>query len=135
VSGVVFRYKGKMPDRPVDGNAVEAKAYLSSGASQDHSDISSGARAAWRRDARSRRALRRPANGRVHDRPGTGPAHRAARQVRIGSANWQDPAIINANYLGPIRICARVIGGGDQRGAANWGSGPSKHSTRCVRSS
>src|ERR1700724_955254 len=40
VSGVVFKYKGKMPDRSVDGNAVEAKAYLSSGASQDHSDIS-----------------------------------------------------------------------------------------------
>src|SRR5260221_4751010 len=40
VSGVIFKYKGKMPDRPVDSNAVEAKAYLSSGASQDHSDIS-----------------------------------------------------------------------------------------------
>src|SRR5207253_5785272 len=40
VSGVVFNYKGKMPDRPVDSNAVEAKAYLSSGASQDKSDIS-----------------------------------------------------------------------------------------------
>src|SRR5260221_10260038 len=31
VSGVVFKYKGKMPDRPAGSNAVEAEAYLSSG--------------------------------------------------------------------------------------------------------
>src|SRR6202167_5621495 len=29
LSGVVFKYKGKMPDRPADSNAVEAGAYLS----------------------------------------------------------------------------------------------------------
>jgi choline dehydrogenase len=30
VSGVIFEYKGKMPDRPAGSNAVEAEAYLSS---------------------------------------------------------------------------------------------------------
>src|SRR6202008_1609178 len=30
VSGVVFKFKGKMPDRPAGSNAVEAEAYLSS---------------------------------------------------------------------------------------------------------
>jgi len=35
LSGVVFKYKGKMPDRPADSNAVEAEAYLSSGLSGD----------------------------------------------------------------------------------------------------
>src|SRR6266446_1006279 len=35
VSGVVFKYKGKMPDRPADSNAVEAEAYLSSGPTSD----------------------------------------------------------------------------------------------------
>src|SRR5258708_24933293 len=30
VSGVVFKDKGKMPDRPADSNAVEAEAFLSS---------------------------------------------------------------------------------------------------------
>ena len=35
VSGVVFKYKGKMPARPADSNAVEAEAYLSSGPSAD----------------------------------------------------------------------------------------------------
>src|SRR5262249_9261661 len=39
VSGVVFKYKGKMPDRPAGSNAVEAEAYLSSGVSGD-TDIS-----------------------------------------------------------------------------------------------
>src|SRR3984893_10323933 len=38
-SGVVFTYKGKMPDRPADSNAVEAEAYLSSLPSGD-TDIS-----------------------------------------------------------------------------------------------
>src|SRR5207253_4629128 len=35
LSGVVFKYKGKMPDRPADSNAVEAEAYLSSSPSLD----------------------------------------------------------------------------------------------------
>src|SRR5258705_1849910 len=39
LSGVVFKYNGKMPDRPADSNAVEAEAYLSSGISGD-TDIS-----------------------------------------------------------------------------------------------
>src|SRR6478672_2635478 len=39
LSGVVFKYQGKMPDRPADSNAVEAEAYLSSGPSGD-TDIS-----------------------------------------------------------------------------------------------
>jgi choline dehydrogenase-like flavoprotein len=29
VSGVVYQYKGKMPDRPADSDAVEAEVYLS----------------------------------------------------------------------------------------------------------
>src|ERR1700732_3308351 len=35
VSGVVFKYKGKMPDRPADSNAVEAEAFLSSEPTSD----------------------------------------------------------------------------------------------------
>src|SRR5580704_465013 len=35
LSGVVFTYKGTMPDRPADSNAVEAEAFLSSGVSGD----------------------------------------------------------------------------------------------------
>ena len=39
VSGVVYRYKGRMPDRPVDSNAVDAEVYLSSGLSSHPADI------------------------------------------------------------------------------------------------
>src|SRR3984893_8261690 len=31
LSGVVYRYRGKIPDRPADSNGVEAEVYLSSG--------------------------------------------------------------------------------------------------------
>jgi len=33
VSGVVYKYKGKMPDRPADSNAVDAEVFLPSGLS------------------------------------------------------------------------------------------------------
>ena len=39
VSGVVYQYKGKMPDRPADSNAVEAEVYLSSGVDSYPTDI------------------------------------------------------------------------------------------------
>ena len=39
LSGVVYQYKGKMPDRPADSNAVEAEVYLSSGLDNHPTDI------------------------------------------------------------------------------------------------
>ena len=39
VSGVVYKYKGKMPDRPVDSNAVEAEVFLPSGLSSHPADL------------------------------------------------------------------------------------------------
>jgi choline dehydrogenase len=35
VCGLVFEYKGKMPDRPADSTSVEAEACMSSGPSSD----------------------------------------------------------------------------------------------------
>jgi len=98
VSGVVFKYKGKMPDLPVDSNAVEAEAYLSSGPSSD-TDINlvleqlpsvtpeTGARfGAPPADAFTiAPALVQPT------RRGT---------VRLASNNFQDAAVIDGNYLG-----------------------------------
>src|ERR1700724_1121181 len=40
VSGVVYRYRGKIPDRPADSNGVEAEVYLSSGVDDHPNDIS-----------------------------------------------------------------------------------------------
>ena len=39
VSGVVYKYKGKMPDRPANSNAVEAEVFLPSGLSDHPADL------------------------------------------------------------------------------------------------
>jgi len=113
VSGVIFKYKGKMPDRPVDGNAVEAKAYLSSGASQNHSDISLVLEQLGAVTPEAAARFGAPRRTRSQS-----PPHCPAlepRQVRIGSANWHDPAIIDAT-IGD-RSDLRAIIGAIQRGA------------------
>src|SRR5882672_11933215 len=98
VSGVVFKYKGKMPDRPADSNAVEAEAYLSSVPSGD-TDISL--------------VLHQlPAvTPEVASRFGTPPPDAftiapalvqptSRGSVRLASDNFQDAAVIDGNYLG-----------------------------------
>ncbi len=98
LSGVVFKHKGKMPDRPADSNAVEAEAYLSSGPSSDI-DISL--------------VLHQlPAvTPEVASRFGTPPPDAftiapalvqptSTGAVRLASDNFQDAAVIDGNYLG-----------------------------------
>jgi choline dehydrogenase len=98
LSGVVFKYKGKMPDRPADSNAVEAEAYLSSGLSGD-TDISL--------------VLHQlpVASPEVASRFGTPPPDAftiapalvqptSRGSVRLASNNFQDAAVIDGNYLG-----------------------------------
>src|SRR6266576_662393 len=98
VSGVVFKYKGKMPDRPAGSNAVEAEAYLSSGLSGD-TDISL--------------VLHQlpVVTSEVASRFGTPPPDTftiapalvqptSKGSVRLASDNSQDAAVIDGNYLG-----------------------------------
>ena len=73
VSGVVFKYKGKMPDRPADSNAVEAEAYLSSGPRVIQTSISFFNNSSGY--TRNSRALWNTSSGRVHDCAGSGAAH------------------------------------------------------------
>jgi choline dehydrogenase len=107
VSGVVFKYKGKMPDRPADSNAVEAEAYLSSGTSGD-TDICL--------------VLHQlPAvTPEVASRFGTPPADAftiapalvqptSTGSVRLASDNFQDAAVIDGNYLGTDHDVAAVV--------------------------
>jgi choline dehydrogenase len=107
VSGVVFKYKGKMPDRPADSNAVEAEAYLSSGLSGDI-DISL--------------VLHQlPAvTPEVASRFGTPPPDAftiapalvqptSIGSVRLASGNFQDAAVIDGNYLGTDHDFAAVV--------------------------
>jgi len=107
VSGVVFKYKGKMPDRPADSNAVEAEAFLSSGLS-DGIDISL--------------VLHQlpVVSPEVASRFGTPPPDAftiapalvqptSNGSVRLASNNFQDAAVIDGNYLGTDRDIAAVL--------------------------
>jgi choline dehydrogenase len=107
VSGVVFTYKGKMPDRPSDSNAVEAEAYLSSMPSGD-TDISL---------VLHQLPVVTPE---VASRFGTPPPDSftiapalvqptSKGSVRLASSSFQDAAVIDGNYLGTDRDFAAVV--------------------------
>jgi choline dehydrogenase len=107
LSGVVFKYKGKMPDRPADSNAVEAEAYLSSSPSAD-TDISL---------VLHQLPVVTPE---VASRYGTPPADAftiapalvqptSKGSVRLASDNFQDDAVIDGNYLGTDQDFAAIM--------------------------
>jgi choline dehydrogenase len=107
LSGVVFKYKGKMPDRPADSNAVEAEAYLSSSPSAD-TDISL---------VLHQLPVVTPE---VASRFGAPPADAftiapalvqptSKGSVRLASNNFQDAAVIDGNYLGTDRDFAAIV--------------------------
>ena len=109
VSGVIFKYKGKMPDRPVDGNAVEAKAYLSSGASQDESDISLVLEQLGAVTPEAATRFGAPPPDAFTIAPAlVQPLSRG--RVGLASANWQDRAIVDANYLGTDQDLRAIVG-------------------------
>jgi choline dehydrogenase len=107
VFGVVFKYKGKMPGRPADSNAVEAEAYLSSRPSGDI-DISL---------VLHQLPVVTPE---VAERFGTPPPDAftiapalvqpsSRGSVRLASTNFQDAAVINGNYLGTDHDFGAVV--------------------------
>ena len=108
VSGVVFQYRGKMPDRPTDSNAVEAEVYLSSGVDNHETDINlvleqlpiATPEAAARFNAP-------PKEGFTIAPALVQPTSRG--RIRLTSANWQDPPIIEANHLGTDRDLAAIV--------------------------
>src|SRR5580765_3403839 len=107
LSGVVFKYKGKMPDRPADSNAVEAEAYFSSSPSAD-TDISL---------VLHQLPVVTPE---VASHYGTPPPDTftiapalvqptSKGSVRLASDNFQDDAVIDGNYLGTDQDFAAVV--------------------------
>jgi len=108
VSGVVYQYKGKMPDRPVDSNAVEAEVYFSSGADSHSTDINL---------VLEQLPLATPeAAARFGAPPKEGftiapaliqPTSRG--HVRLASANWRDAPIIEGNHLGTDRDLTALV--------------------------
>jgi choline dehydrogenase len=107
VSGVVFKYKGKMPDRPADSNAVEAEAYLSSGPSSD-TDINLVLEQlpAVTPEAAARFGAP-PADAFTIAPALVQPTSRGT--VRLASNNFQDAAVIDGNYLGTEHDFAAIV--------------------------
>src|SRR5580692_3868100 len=107
VSGVVFKYKGKIPDRPADSNAVEAEAYLSSGPSSD-TDINLVLEQlpAVTPEAAARFGAP-PADAFTIAPALVQPTSRGA--VRLASNNFQDAAVIDGNYLGTDQDFAAIV--------------------------
>jgi choline dehydrogenase len=107
VSGVVFKYKGKMPDRPAGSNAVEAEAYLSSGPTSD-TDINLVLEQlpAVTPEAAARFGAP-PADAFTIAPALVQPTSRGA--VRLASNNFQDAPVIDGNYLGTDRDFAAIV--------------------------
>ncbi len=107
VSGVVFNYQGKMPDRPADSNAVEAEAYLSSGPS-GKTDISLVLHQLPVVTPEVAERFGTPPPDAFTIAPAlVQPTSRGA--VRLASDNFQDAAVIDGNYLGTDHDFAVVV--------------------------
>jgi choline dehydrogenase len=107
LSGVVYKYKGKMPDRPADSNAVEAEAYLSSSPSGD-TDISLVLHQlpAVTPEVASRFGAPPPDSFTIAPAL-VQPTSRGS--VRLASNTFQDAAVIDGNYLGTDRDFAAIV--------------------------
>jgi choline dehydrogenase len=108
VSGVLFKYKGKIPDRPADSNAVEAEVYLSSGVSSEETDINLVLEQlpAVTPEAAARFGAP-PADAFTIAPALVQPTSRGL--VKLASANWQDAAVVDGNYLGTEQDLAAIM--------------------------
>src|SRR6202041_1369874 len=107
VSGVVFQYKGKMPDRPADSNAVEAEAYLSSGPTSD-TDINLVLEQLPAVTPEAAARFGAPPVDAFTIAPAlVQPTSRGA--VRLASNNFQDAAAMDGNYLGTDQDFAAIV--------------------------
>jgi choline dehydrogenase len=108
VSGVIYQYKGKMPDRSADSNAVEAEVYFSSGVDSHATDVNlvleqlpiATPEAAARFGAP-------PQEGFTIAPALVQPTSRG--QVRLATVNWKDSPIIECNHLGTDRDLAAIV--------------------------
>src|SRR5258705_8929963 len=107
VSGVVFKYKGKMPDRPAVSNAVEPEAYCSSSLSGD-TDISLVLHQlpVATLEVAERYGTPRPDTFTIAPAL-VKPTSKGA--VRLASNNFQDAAVIDGNYLGSDHDVEAVV--------------------------
>jgi choline dehydrogenase len=108
VSGVVYQYKGKMPDRPVDSNAVEVEVNFSSGIDNHGTDINLVLEQLPNVTPEAASRIGTLPNDCYTISPTlVQPTSRG--QVRLASANWRDAPIIDGNYLGTDRDLAATL--------------------------
>jgi choline dehydrogenase len=109
VSGVVYQYKGKMPDRPADSNAVEAEVYFSSGVDSHTTDINLVLEQLpiATPEAAARFGVTPPKEGFTIAPALIQPTSRG--RVRLASADWRDAPIIEGNHLGTDRDLAAIV--------------------------
>jgi choline dehydrogenase len=108
VSGVIYKYKGKMPDRPLDSNAVDAEVFMASGLSSHPADLClvleqlpiATPEAALRFGAP-------PQEGFTIAPALVQPTSRG--RVRLTSANWRDAPIIEGNHLGTDHDLSAIV--------------------------
>ena len=98
VSGVAFKYKGKMPDRPVDSDAVEAEVFLASGLSDHPADLCLVLeQLVYPTPEVAARYGAPPQEGFTIAPALVQPTSRG--RVRLASTNWRDAPIIDCNLL------------------------------------
>jgi choline dehydrogenase len=108
LSGVVFKYKGKMPDRPADSNAVEAEAFLSSSSPSGDTDISLVLHQLPVVTPEVASRFGAPPPDAFTIAPAlVQPTSRGS--VRLASNNFQDAPVIDGNYLGTDHDFAAVV--------------------------
>jgi choline dehydrogenase len=118
LSGVLFKYKGVMPDRPADSNAVEAEAFLSSGVSSDLDSALVLHQLPGVTPEAAARFGAPPADAFSIAPALVQPTSRGA--VRLASNNFQDPAVIDGNYLATdhdVAVIVRAIEAARELGA------------------
>jgi choline dehydrogenase len=108
LSGVVFQYKGKMPDRPVDSNAVETEINFASGVDNHGVDINLVLeQLPLVSPEAANRFAPAPKEGFTIAPALVQPTSRG--QVRLASADWRDAPIIIGNHLGTDRDLAAMV--------------------------
>jgi choline dehydrogenase len=99
VSGVIFKYRGKMPERAADSDAVEAEIYLSSGQPGAETDINLVLEEIPVATPEVSAHYGAPPAESFTIAPAlVQPTSRGA--VRLASANPGDPLTVDGNYLG-----------------------------------
>jgi choline dehydrogenase len=108
VSGLVYQYKGKMPDRPADSNAIEAEVYLSSRVDSHSTDINLVLeQLPIATPEAAARFAAPPKEGFTIAPALIQPTSRG--HVRLASADWRDALIIEGNHLGTDRDLAAIV--------------------------